>query len=149
MLSDVFGLSGQLMLEALVNGLGGEEQPSAFDICLDLHRNGAFPTMAQRSGVSVVPLEEGVRYNQDYLPGRLDMESADLKRASSAIYPLMIDGLQRVTVEYNQRLGRIFAGLRAKGLVIDDGPDNTGWLMKLFRWFKGFYINMGLSLIHI
>src|SRR5208337_2067300 len=31
-LSDVFGLSGQLMLEALVNGLGGEEQPSAFDI---------------------------------------------------------------------------------------------------------------------
>jgi hypothetical protein len=116
---------------------------SAFDICLDLHRNGAFPTMAQRSGVSVVPLEEGVRYNQDYLPGRLDMESADLKRASSAIYPLMIEGLQRVTVDYNQRLGRIFAGLRAKGLVIDDGPDNTGWLMKLFRWFKGFYINMG------
>jgi hypothetical protein len=71
------------------------------------------------------------------------MESADLKRASSAIYPLMIDGLQRVTVQYNQRLGRIFAALRAKGLVIDDGPDNTGWLMKLFRWFKGFYINMG------
>jgi len=31
-LSDVFGLSGQLMLEALVNGLGGEVQPSAFDI---------------------------------------------------------------------------------------------------------------------
>jgi transposase len=31
-LSDVFGLSGQLMLEALVNGLGGEGQPSAFDI---------------------------------------------------------------------------------------------------------------------
>jgi len=31
-LSDVFGLSGQLMLEALVNGLGAEEQPSAFDI---------------------------------------------------------------------------------------------------------------------
>ena len=31
-LSDVFGLSGQLMLEALVNGLGGDGQPSAFDI---------------------------------------------------------------------------------------------------------------------
>jgi transposase len=31
-LSDVFGLSGQLMLEALVNGLGGAGQPSAFDI---------------------------------------------------------------------------------------------------------------------
>jgi len=31
-LSDVFGLSGQLMLEALVNGLGGDEPPSALDI---------------------------------------------------------------------------------------------------------------------
>jgi transposase len=31
-LSDVFGLSGQLMLEALVNGLGEQKQPSAFDI---------------------------------------------------------------------------------------------------------------------
>jgi transposase len=31
-LSDVFGLSGQLMLEALVNGLEGNGQPSAFDI---------------------------------------------------------------------------------------------------------------------
>ena len=33
-LSDVFGLSGQLMLEALVNGLGGDGQPSALDIAL-------------------------------------------------------------------------------------------------------------------
>jgi len=31
-LSDVFGLSGQLMLEALVNGLDGVGQPSAFDV---------------------------------------------------------------------------------------------------------------------
>ncbi|HUQ95458.1 MAG TPA: IS110 family transposase [Bryobacteraceae bacterium] len=31
-LSDVFGLSGQLMLEALVNGLGGDSQPSARNI---------------------------------------------------------------------------------------------------------------------
>jgi transposase len=31
-LSDVFGLSGQLMLEALVDGLAGKEQAQAFDI---------------------------------------------------------------------------------------------------------------------
>jgi len=31
-LSDVFGLSGQLMLEALVNGLAGNAQPSTLDI---------------------------------------------------------------------------------------------------------------------
>jgi transposase len=31
-LSDVFGLSGQMMLEALVNGLNGNGQPSAFDV---------------------------------------------------------------------------------------------------------------------
>jgi transposase len=31
-LTDVFGLSGQLMLEALVKGLDGEGQPSGFDI---------------------------------------------------------------------------------------------------------------------
>ena len=31
-LSDGFGLSGQLMLEALVNGLEGNCQPSAFQV---------------------------------------------------------------------------------------------------------------------
>jgi len=38
-LSDVFGLSGQLMLEALVNELEGNDQPSAFDIAQLARKN--------------------------------------------------------------------------------------------------------------
>lgn len=45
-LSDVFGLSGQLMLEALVNGLESNEQPGAFDIA-QLARGSAKKKIAE------------------------------------------------------------------------------------------------------
>ena len=45
-LSDVFGLSGQLMLEALVNGLESNEQPGAFDIA-QLARGNAKKKIAE------------------------------------------------------------------------------------------------------
>jgi putative flavoprotein involved in K+ transport len=116
---------------------------SSFDICLDLARKGAYPTMFQRSEVSVVPLEEGVRYNRDYLPGGVPAETADVRRAATAIYPILIKLLQAETVNCNRRNAEMHAGLRRAGLWLGDGPDKTGWLMKLFRWFKGFHLDMG------
>jgi cation diffusion facilitator CzcD-associated flavoprotein CzcO len=118
---------------------------SAFDMCLDLALKGAHPTMFQRSESSVVPLEEGVRYNIDYLPGgKFDVDTADLRRGVGAIYPLLVRILQIETRACNERNAEMYAALRKAGLWLGDGPDGTGFLGKLFRTFKGFHYDMGV-----
>lgn len=117
---------------------------SAFDISYDLHLKGAYPTMLQRSETSVVPLREGVYYNRDYLPGGPSVESADLRRAATAVYPVIIELLKAATRDCNERNAKLFADLRNAGLWLGDGRDGTGWLGKLFRTFKGFHLDMGV-----
>jgi len=117
---------------------------SAFDISYDLYLKGAYPTMLQRSETSVVPLREGVYYNRDYLPGGPSVETADLRRAATAVYPVMIELLQAATRDCNERNAKLFADLRNAGLWLGDGRDATGWLGKLFRTFKGFHLDMGV-----
>ena len=117
---------------------------SAFDMCYDLYLRGAKPTMLQRSEVSVVPLEEGVRYNRDYLPGGESVESADLRRGAGAAYPVIIRVLQEETKACNERNAELYERLRARGLWLGDGVDGTGWLGRLFKTFKGFHLDMGV-----
>jgi putative flavoprotein involved in K+ transport len=117
---------------------------SAFDICYDLYLKGAYPTMLQRSETSVVPLREGVYYNRDYLPGGPPAETADLRRAATAVYPVIVELLKAATRDCNERNAKLFADLRKAGLWLGDGRDGTGWLGKLFRTFKGFHLDMGV-----
>ncbi|MFM0234092.1 flavin-containing monooxygenase [Paraburkholderia sediminicola] len=117
---------------------------SAFDMCYDLVLKGAKPTMLQRSETSVVPLEEGVRYNRDYLPGGLAQDTADLRRGAGAVYSVLVDLLKEETKACNERNAKLYADLRKAGLWLGDGPDGTGWLGKLFRTFKGFHLDMGV-----
>lgn len=116
---------------------------SAFDMCYDLHLRGAQPTMLQRSETSVVPLEEGVRYNRDYLPGGHSVETSDLRRGACAVYPVIIDVLRSETKACNERNAELFESLRKVGLWLGDGDDGSGWLGKLFKTFKGFHLDMG------
>lgn len=117
---------------------------SAFDMCYDLYLRGAKPTMLQRSETSVVPLEEGVRYNRDYLPGGHSVETADLRRGANAVYPVIIALLQEETKACNERNAKLYADLRKAGLWLGDGDDGSGWLGKLFKTFKGFHLDMGV-----
>lgn len=117
---------------------------SSFDMCYDLYLRGARPTMLQRSETSVVPLEEGVRYNRDFLPGGHTLEVSDLRRGAGAVYPVIIDILKNETVACNERNAELFAKLRDRGLWLGDGDDGSGWLGKLFKSFKGFHLNMGV-----
>ena len=117
---------------------------SAFDMCYDLYLRGANPTMLQRSETSVVPLEEGVRYNRDYLPGGHPVETSDLRRGAGAVYPVIIRILQEETKACNARNAELYARLRARGLWLGDGTDGSGWLGKLFKTFKGFHLDMGV-----
>ncbi|MBB1632474.1 MULTISPECIES: NAD(P)/FAD-dependent oxidoreductase [Cupriavidus] len=117
---------------------------SAFDMCYDLYLRGAKPTMLQRSETSVVPLEEGVRYNRDYLPGGHSVETADLRRGAGAVYPVIIEILKNECNACNERNADLYANLREAGLWLGDGADGSGWLGKLFKTFKGFHLDMGV-----
>jgi cation diffusion facilitator CzcD-associated flavoprotein CzcO len=117
---------------------------SAFDMCYDLYLKGAQPTMLQRSETSVVPLEEGVRYNRDYLPGGVSQDTADVRRGANAVYPVIVELLKLETKACNERNSKLYADLRRAGLWLGDGKDATGWLGKLFRTFKGFHLDMGV-----
>lgn len=126
--------------KVLVVGCG----TSAFDMSYDLSLKGAQTTLLQRSETSVVPLEEGVRYNRDYLPGGLSQDTADVRRAANAVYPVIVEVLKLETKACNERNAKLYADLRRAGLWLGDGPDGTGWLGKLFRTFKGFHLDMGV-----
>lgn len=118
---------------------------SGHDIALDLHHKGASVTMAQRSPTIVAQLVEGVRHNANYVTGKMSVEEADLRRAAGGILPLRDQFLQRVTVEANKTNAELNAALTRAGLKLYDGPNGTGWLGRLAREFRGFYLNMGCA----
>jgi len=112
------------------------------DICLDLHLNGAFPTMAQRGPTCVVSIDEVLKFSADY--GTLSVEEADQLRSSMPL-PLMVRRAQAYTVTTEASHADLHSGLRAAGQRLTIGHDNTGWSMKLFRDSAGYYLNVGAS----
>lgn len=112
------------------------------DICLDLHHNGASPTMAQRGPACVVNIDEVVKFSADY--GRVSVDEADQLRSSMTL-PLMVQRAQAYTRSSEKTHAELHAGLRKAGQKLTIGDDETGWTMKLFRDVKGYYLNVGAS----
>jgi cation diffusion facilitator CzcD-associated flavoprotein CzcO len=115
---------------------------TAHDICLDLYRNGASPTMAQRGPTCVVNIDEVLKFTADY--DRLSTDEADQLRSSMNL-PLMIKRAQAYTLTTESSHAALHAGLREAGQKLTIGHDNTGWSMKLFRDSAGYYLNVGAS----
>ncbi len=128
---------------AIVVGAG----TSAHDIAQDLCVRGADVTMVQRSPSTVASLEpssvlatalygnnEGVRPVRD-----IDMMSAaipfDLVRQLSG-------PISHKMQEYDREL---LSNLKRAGFLLDNGPDDTGFFMKLLRTLSGYYVNVGAS----
>lgn len=115
---------------------------TAHDICLDLHRNGAFPTMVQRGPTCVVNIDEVRRFSVDY--GSMPVEQADQLRTSMPL-PLMIQRARAYTLTTETSHAELHDGLRRAGQRLTIGHDDTGWSMKLFRDAAGYYLNVGAS----
>jgi hypothetical protein len=124
----------------LIVGVG----TSAHDVALDLHHNGAKATMLQRSPTIVINVDSADMTYGQYIDGT-PLDEADLIGLANFIYPLMKTSLQELTVLTNERDREILEALTAVGLRIDSGEDDTGWLMKFFRYGGGYYINVGCS----
>lgn len=116
---------------------------SAHDIALDLSNNDCQVTMAQRGPTIITKLVEGVRHNVNYIANTMSLAEADQRRGANNIYPLRQKFLQRVTEQANRDNAEMNAALERAGLRLWSGPDDTGWLGKLARDFKGFYHDMG------
>ncbi|WNV88240.1 NAD(P)/FAD-dependent oxidoreductase [Umezawaea sp. Da 62-37] len=128
---------------ALVVGAGN----SAHDIAQDLCLRGADVTMLQRSSTTVVSLEPSAArvftlYSQ--AEGVRPLEDTDLRSASvpNALLHELHGPLSKVMAEDDKEL---LDGLRAAGFALDNGEDDTGFYLKLIRYFGGYYINVGAS----
>lgn len=120
---------------------------SAHDIAQLSHMNGAKVTMIQRSSITVVSLEPsaalpfGVYRNND---GIRHIDDLDLIYASvpyDLVRRLQV-GMSKTMMKLDEEL---LSGLRRVGFLLDNGHDDTGWVMKLFRSQAGYYLNIGAS----
>jgi cation diffusion facilitator CzcD-associated flavoprotein CzcO len=120
---------------------------SAHDVAQELHLRGASVTMLQRSSTTVVSIEPSssratTLYRENN--GKYPIEDLDLISASIP-YDLarQIHGpLSRAMAEDDKEL---LDGLRNAGFRLDNGPDDTGFYMKLIRSLSGYYLNVGAS----
>ena len=118
---------------------------SAHDIAFDLYNKGAQVTMSQRGPAIITRLVEGVEHNGNYVRGEMSVDEADQRRGANGIRPLRDRYLQLVTEKNRPHNAALNEKLEKAGLKLWEGPDNTGWLGRLAREFKGFYINMGCA----
>lgn len=124
----------------LVVGVG----TSAHDIALNLHTSGADVTMLQRNPTSVVQLDTANLAYTTYTDGT-PFPIADFKAGADFMYPLLESGLKAYTQATEEIDKELHAGLRAAGMRLDVGEDDTGWLMKFLRYGGGYYLNVGAS----
>jgi thioredoxin reductase len=120
---------------------------SAHDIAQMSYMNGADVTMVQRSSITVASLEpsSALAYatyrNND---GVKHIDDIDLMYAS-----VPYDLLRRLNVGASQRMlkldEKLINGLKRAGFLLDNGEDETGFVMKVFRYQGGYYINVGAS----
>ena len=120
---------------------------SAHDVAQDIHLRGGDVTMLQRSSTSIVSLEpSGARVFSLYTSGDgvRPLEDTDLMSASvpNALLTRLHRPLSHQMAEDDKEL---LDGLRAVGFALDNGEDDTGFYLKLIRYFGGYYLNVGAS----
>ncbi|RTZ41521.1 FAD-binding protein [Candidimonas sp. SYP-B2681] len=117
---------------------------SGHDIAQDLHAHGANVKLIQRGSITVVSVDAASINHSLYYNEGLPLEDCDLIAASST-YPLLVRGYQLAVKRMLQIDQDLIEGLKARGMKLDMGEDNTGHQMKLRRRFGGYYLNCGCS----
>ncbi len=117
---------------------------SGHDIAQDLHAHGANVKLIQRGSITVVSVDAASINHSLYYNEGLPLEDCDLIAASST-YPLLVRGYQLAVKRMLQIDKELIEGLKARGMKLDMGEDDTGHQMKLRRRFGGYYLNCGCS----
>jgi cation diffusion facilitator CzcD-associated flavoprotein CzcO len=120
---------------------------SAHDIAQMACQEGADITLVQRSSITVVSLEPSAAMSYQLFnefDGVLPIEDVDLLNGS-----VPYDLVRRLQVGMSARMAAadepLLSKLRKVGFLLDNGEDDTGWLMKMLRYHSGYYLNIGAS----
>jgi len=123
---------------------------SAHDIASDLVRNGANPTMLQRSSSLVVRQDDycekilGTLYSAEAVAKGITTDKADILQAAVPLRLLeqrhkpLWDGIREERRDF-------YANLTGAGFNLDFAEDGTGLGMKYRRTASGYYIDVGAA----
>ena len=120
---------------------------SAHDIAVDLVKNGAHPTLIQRSSTHVVPhkvyVEKilGALYSPEL---QNNLERSDFLSMSIPMRGLEAKG-RALFDEVKEEWSDFFDGLTKTGFCLDFAEDGTGIIGKYRRSASGYYIDVGGS----
>src|SRR5690606_33682436 len=117
---------------------------SGHDIAQDLASSGAEVSLIQRGSITGASVEAAGLNHAIHCNEGLPLEDTDLIAASST-YPLLVRGYQMNVAKMKEMDKALIEGLKARGMKLDYGEDETGHQMKLRRRFGGYYLNCGAS----
>jgi putative flavoprotein involved in K+ transport len=101
-------------------------------------------TLLQRGSTTVLSLHSANSIWTNYTDDS-PIEEADLKGLIGFIHPIFVDTCQRVSLANRIDDAELREGLTAAGMKLDDGDNDTGWLMKFYARGGGYYFNVGCS----
>lgn len=120
---------------------------SAHDIAVDLVKNGAYPTMIQRSSTHVIPHE--VYVNDILAPVWGAQLSRPIERSDFLSVSLPMRRLEQRGIDIFNHVKREWASfyenLENAGMTLDFADDGAGILGKYRRTASGYYIDVGGS----
>ncbi|KAF2010171.1 FAD/NAD(P)-binding domain-containing protein [Aaosphaeria arxii CBS 175.79] len=119
---------------------------SGHDIAQDFFEKGYDVTIVQRSTTCVISSEAitDIGLKGLYDESGPSVEDADLFLwgLPSSLFKTQQLKLTKIQNEHDKKL---LDGLRAAGFGVDQGPDDTGLMMKYFQRGGGYYIDVGAS----
>lgn len=119
---------------------------SGHDIAQDFYENGYDVTIVQRSSTFVVSVDTNITIGLAgvYEEGGPRVDDADallMSNPNPVLKRINID----VTADMLKRDAALHTGLAAAGFKTDQGPDDSGLLLKYFQRGGGYYIDVGAS----
>jgi putative flavoprotein involved in K+ transport len=125
---------------AIVIGTGN----SGHDIAQDLHSNGAFATLVQRSPTLIVNVEPSAQIPYALYDEGPSLEDCDLIVTGT---PFAVARKSHIlmTAQARELDRELLEGLERRGFKLDFGEDGSGWQFKYLTRGGGYYFNVGCS----
>lgn len=119
---------------------------SGHDIAQDFYEKGYDITIVQRSTTCVISSDAICNIG---LKGLYDEDAPPTEDADTILWSIPSDLFKvqqtKLTKVQNEHDKKILDGLRAAGFKVDNGPMNSGLLIKYFQRGGGYYIDVGAS----
>ncbi|MEV0354804.1 NAD(P)/FAD-dependent oxidoreductase [Nocardia sp. NPDC050697] len=118
---------------------------SGHDIALDIHKHGGTSKILQRSPAIVLDIETANLSYAPYNPRDIPVELIDIRFMSGMVYPQLKQNFITQTALGDEIDKELHDKLRAAGMKIGSGPEDTGFFYSYFLTGGGYYLDVGAS----